>query len=128
MRTMIVTTLAAILTAAVGVAALQGAGVSPHVSALLPALGATVLASILGGLPLALVGQASPLARAQAALACTMIHLFVMILAGGVIILGKFTADLAFIYWLSGLYLSTLIAMVGSIISSLSAAAPDGKI
>jgi hypothetical protein len=128
MRLPILTSFTAILITIAAVAGLETAGMAPHLHAALLALGATLIASVLAGVPLMLIDRSSPMATAQASLGATIIHLFVMVAAGGIVILGKITVDIAFVYWLATLYFATLVALVTSIILTVRSVPTERKI
>ena len=115
------------LTAAGGCGICAALGRSPHPLEMSVALGAVLIASIAGAIPVILARSATQLGMSQAALVGTAVHLLVGISLAATAILGRFGLGGSFLYWLMAFYWISLIAMVAAFARMIRHAAPVPK-
>ena len=124
MRPLILGSILCIMLAAGGSYAIQLAGFHADWAGTLTAMGAGIFALILAALPLRMSRGLSQVAMVQAGLAATVIHLLVLLMTAAIVIFLKLPVGSMFIFWLMGIYVLTLIALVASITRVLRAPAP----
>jgi hypothetical protein len=121
MRALVWVPLAVLLTVAVGWAVCRAAHVNVPARDVAIAAGASLAAGLLAVVPLVLARGASQAGVAQAALVGTTVHLFVLIVAAGVVFL-RHLAGPAFLYWVLALYGVTLLALVAAFAGAIKSA------
>jgi hypothetical protein len=122
MRTIVLIPAMLILAAGGGLAVARIMNWSVNVNALSLAGAIALGASTIALAPLALARHATQLGMSQASLVATMLHLFVIIAAAAVVVLGRFAAGEGFLYWLMAFYFTTLIALVVVLVRAVKAA------
>lgn len=115
LRPLILGSILCIALAVGGCFVIQSAGFHADWAGALTALGAGIGALILATLPLRLLRGLSQVAMMQAGLAGTVIHLLVLLMSAAIVIFCKLPVGSTFIFWLMGIYVITLIALVTSI-------------
>jgi hypothetical protein len=88
------------------------AGWKLNVAAMIVAAASAWVAAMTAAAVLLLVRGAPQGTIAQTALAGTMVHLFLCMIAAAVVVLGKIELGSSFLYWLMTQYWMTLIALV----------------
>src|SRR3954451_4952476 len=124
MRALVWVLMAVLLTAAVGWAVCRASHVTVPARDLVIAAGASLAAGLLATVPLVLARGASQGGVSQAALVGTTVHLFVLIVAAGVVFL-RHLAGPAFLYWVLAFYGVTLLALVAAFARAIKSA-PTG--
>ena len=114
MRGLALIPLSILLVAAGGVALCHVAGWRIGTSGLLVAAISSTLAAGLAFVPLLLVRGGTQAAQAQAALVGTMVHLFIAVVATGIVLLLKPPVSGSFVYWMFPFYWATLTVLVVS--------------
>jgi hypothetical protein len=122
-RTLLLIPASLALTAAGGYGICAALGRSPHVMEMSVALGAVLIASAAGAVPVILARSATQLGMSQAALVGTAVHLLVAISLAAAAILGHFVGG-SFLYWLMAFYWVSLIALVAAFARMIRHAAP----
>jgi hypothetical protein len=118
------------LTAAGGYGIFAAIGRPTHPLEMSLALGAALIASTAGAIPVILARSATQLGMSQAALVGTAVHLLVAISLAAVVVLGHFALGPAFLYWLMAFYWISLLALVACsarMIRAAAAAAPAAQ-
>jgi len=126
-RTLLLIPASLALTAAVGLGICAAIGRSPHPLEMAVALGAVLIASVAGAIPVILARAATQLGMSQAALVGTAVHLLAGISLAATVILGRFGLGASFLYWLMAFYWISLIALVACFARMIRAAAPVQK-
>jgi hypothetical protein len=110
LRALLITPIALLLTASIGLMICNFAGVGSHPRDLLAAAAIALLATFVGAVPLYLARSADQATASQAGLLATVTHLFVAIVLAGVMTLVARVGQ-PFAYWLFAFYFTTLIGV-----------------
>ena len=121
MRAIILASTTALIFTALAWAALAAIGTHPQLRPAAAALAAAIVASILSGLPLALVDRSVRMNVMQAGLGGTVIHMLFFAVAAGLLILGHLPIGSSCIFWLGAMYVATLGGLVAGILSAVRA-------
>jgi len=127
MRALLFVPIALLLAAGMGLATCKLIGVQPGMRELVLAVAICFLASGLATVPLILVRGSSQYATSQAALAGSVLHLMTAIGAGGLVLL-QLKPGSSFVYWLGGMYWTSLIVLVVCFVQSVNSAPPEAAI
>jgi hypothetical protein len=127
MRGLIAPPVVVVLLAVIGFVSCKALGVNPGNREMLLAGGIVLAATVAAVVPLILVRGARQYAVSQAALVGTVLHLMVAIGAGGMVHM-KLHPATPFLIWLSGLYATSLIAVVVCSVQAVKSAAPEAPV
>jgi hypothetical protein len=111
MKALVIIPIAVLFLAVSGYGVCVAMNVNPHATELLIASGASLLASVIALFPLALTRGATQAGVAQAALLCTVVHLFGHVTAAAIVLVGKLPLHSSFAYWIMAQYWITLMAL-----------------
>ena len=125
MRQLLLILVAILLTAGGGYALCAAAGWQAHPASMVAAGAVALGAGTLALVPLLLTRGAGQMARAQAALVATLIHMMGC-LGGAAVMLIAIKGPMAAAYWLLGFYWTTLAALVAGLTRELRGA-PAGS-
>ena len=124
MRALIFVPLALIAVAALGAGVCKLIGVQPGMRELVLGVAICLVASGLATVPTILVRGSSQYAQSQAALVGTVIHLMTAAGAGGLALI-QLKPGPSFVYWLGGMYWTSLIVLVVCLVQSVNSAPVD---
>ncbi len=124
MRGLIAPPIVVVLLAVIGFVSCKALGVDPGNREMFLAGGIVLAATVAAVVPLVIVRGHKQYAVSQAALVGTVLHLMIAIGAGGVVYMRLHPVS-PFLYWLSGLYWASLIAVVVCSVRAVRSAQPE---
>ncbi len=127
MRSLLLIPVSILATALCGEASCAALSRDPHTMEMSWAIAAILAACMAALAPMFFTRNSDQLAVSQAALAGSMLHLFVAILPVGVCIAAGVPLHRAFIYWLVPMYWTSLIALVAIYSRAIKSARPATK-